>query len=151
MKQRTLASLAILGMACLGWAGCRKTIITTKGTSEQREFLLAFRDAHDKGNSEAEKALVDWDDVSDDYKAHFIRVEIEGHRKEFIKSIGFSALPPLPPQYWEQFNLKPDIFLAVQYDDPQAPGRSNLYPIGLKDGRYLIAMQVRQSSATDWP
>ena len=141
--------MAALGLTCFYWSGCRKTKVTTEGTAEQRELLRAFLLAHDKGDLEAAKALVDWDDVSDGYKAHFIRVELEGHTKEFIKSIGFSPLPPVPPEYWDKLNLKPDIFLSVEYDDPQTPGRSSLYPIGEKDGHHLIALEVRESSPAD--
>lgn len=111
--------------------------------------MRTFLAAHDKGDLEAAKALVDWDDVSDGYKAHFIRVELEGHKKEFIKSIGFSPLPRVASEYWDKFNLKPEIFLSVEYDDPQTPGRSRLYPIGEKDGHYLIALQARDSSPGD--
>ncbi|HWZ96356.1 MAG TPA: hypothetical protein VN025_01205 [Candidatus Dormibacteraeota bacterium] len=151
MKQKAGIALALLGLACFLLTGCRKTKISAEGSPEQQELMLAFLAAHDKGDLEAAKALVDWDGVSDDYKEHFIRVDLQGYTKEFIKSIGFSPLPALRPEYWDKFNLRPDIFLAVEYGDPKTPGRSNLYPIGEKDGHYLIALQVRQSAAGDWP
>jgi hypothetical protein len=121
------------------------------GTPEQREFLRAFLAAHDRKDLETAKTLVDWDEAVDDYKAHFIRVELEGHSKEFIKSIGISPLPKVSPEYWGKFNHAPDAMLAVEYENRNTQGRGNLYPIGEKDGKYLIALQVRQSVSGDWP
>jgi hypothetical protein len=100
---------------------------------------------------EAAKALVDWDEATDDYKAHFIRVDLQGHATEFIKAMGIVPLPKVPAEYWAKFNHPPDAMLAVEYEDRRTPGRANLYPIGRKDGKYLIALQVRQSASGDWP
>lgn len=152
MKRSTMAKLLILAFAFVGLGGCRKpTIIRPGGTPEQQEFLRAFLTAHDKKDLEAAKALVDWDEATDDYKSHFIRVDLEGHKTEFIKAIGIVPLPNVPAEYWTKFNHAPDAMLAVEYEDPRTQGRANLYPIGGKDGKYLIALQVRQSATGDWP
>jgi hypothetical protein len=60
-------------------------------------------------------------------------------------------LPNVRGEYWEKFNRRPDATLAVEYDDAQTPARANQYPIGEKDGKYLIALQVHQSASGDWP
>ena len=152
MKLRSVAGLLVVMAAGAVLVGCRKpTLIRPGGTLQQQEFARAFLAAHDKKDLDAAKALVDWDDTTDDYKKHFVRVDLEGHSKEFIKSIGFSPLPNVSAEYWEKFNHHPDAMLSVEYDDPQTPGRANLYPIGEKDGKYLIALQVKQSAAGDWP
>jgi len=152
MRLGWLAGLLAVIVAGTALVGCRKpTLIRPGATTEQQQFARAFLAAHDKKDLDAAKALVDWDDATDDYKKHFVRVELEGHSKEFIKSIGFSPLPSVPQEYWEKFNHHPDVMLAVEYDDPQTPGRANLYPIGEKGGKYLITLQVKQSAAGDWP
>ena len=122
-------------------AGCQKTQVGSGGTPAQRELMQAFLAAHDKGDLQAEMALVDWEGVSEGYKNHFTEHELKDGLRHRIFSIDIVALPDVGPGPFQGYNLTPEKFLAVQYGGSRSDKR-NLYPIGQKDGRYYLTLQT---------
>lgn len=137
---KTARSLIPL-LALLCAAGCQKAQVGSGGTPGQRELMQAFLAAHDKGDLEAEKALVDWEGVSEGYKNHFTEHELKDGLQHRIFAIDIVALPDVGPGPFQGYNLTPEKFLAVQYGGTRAD-KQNLYPIGQKDGRYYITLQT---------
>jgi hypothetical protein len=131
---------AALLLASILIAGCHKTEIGKGGDYHQRELMLAFIAAHDKNDLDAEQQLVDWGGVSDGYKAHFIEHQLKSELGHKILSADIVDLPKGMEAHFQGYNIIPEKFLAIHYDDDPAD-RGNLYPMGQKDGRYYIAMQ----------
>lgn len=122
------------------FSGCHKSQLGKGGDYHQRELMLAFLAAHDKNDLEGEEALVDWDGVTDGYKTHFIEHQLKAELSHKILSADIVDLSPAVAAHMNGYNITPEKFLSIQYDDDR-PDRGNLYPMGQKDGRYLIAMQ----------
>ena len=122
------------------FVGCHKTEFGKGGDYHQRELMLAFVASHDKNDLEAEKQLVDWEGVTDGYKAHFIEHQLKAELGHKILAADVMDLSPAVAAHMNGYNITPEKFLSIQYDDDR-PDRGNLYPMGQKGGRYLIAMQ----------
>jgi hypothetical protein len=123
-------------------SGCReKPHVGTGGTPEQRELMQAFLDAHEKGDLQAEEALVNWDGVTEAYKAHFIEHQLQDGIKHRILSINIADLPDGAQERFKGYSSTPEKFLEVQYGGSRTD-KANLSPISQKDGRYYIVLQT---------
>ncbi len=131
----------IAALCMLSFPGCsKKTVLQPGGSSEQRQLAEAFLLAHDQADLEGLKALVDWDGVSDAYRDHFTTHMLQAKISHKILSIGIVDIS-MPPSAFQHYNIQPEKFLAVHYDD-DPPERGNLYPIAQKDGRYVLVLQT---------
>lgn len=140
-KSRRAAGLLTLLGSMLWSAGCRQTHVGAGGTPEQRLLLSAFLEAHDKGDLLAEQALVNWDGVTDAYKAHFTEHQLRDGLRFRILSINIVNLPNVGAERFQGYSSAPEKFLEVQYDGSRSD-KANLYPIGKKDRRYYIVLQT---------
>jgi hypothetical protein len=141
-KVRGATGLLILVAALFNGTGCRpKTHIGNGGTPEQRELMQAFLEAHDKGDLQAEEALVNWEGVTAAYKAHFIEHELKDGLRLPILSIDVVNLPDIGMEHFQSYSSTPEKFLQVHYGGSRSD-KANLYPIGKKDGRYYIVLQT---------
>lgn len=124
-----------------GTLGCHHSANSSQSDADpaQQQFLQAFLAAHEKKDLEAQENLVDWDDITEYSREHFVREYIQAERDSKISSAKIEEIPGLNPRFAATYNIPPEKFLVVVYADP----RSNIqlkYPIGRKDGRYYFAM-----------
>jgi hypothetical protein len=105
----------------------------------QQEFVQAFLTAHDQKDLDAQEKLVDWDDVTDNAREHFIREYIKANEDVKISSATIESIPGLSPKFSVQYNIPPQKFLVVVYEGSRG-GKPIKFPIGMKDGRYYFAM-----------
>jgi hypothetical protein len=109
--------------------------------------MVAFLDAHERGDLEAEEALVDWEGVTPSYKASFIKNELQDGLRHRILAIDIADITNLLDTLalWEWrhivYNITPEKLLMVQYGGSRT-NHPNLYPIAQKDGRYYLVVQT---------
>ena len=142
MGIKTVSASTLLAASVICLVGCReKAHVGTHGTPAQRDLAQAFLEAHDKGDLEAEEALVDWDGIAPAYKAHFIEHQLRDGLRLRILAIDIQDLPRMGAEYFQGYNLTPEKFLLVQYGGSRSD-KANLYPIGQRDGRYYLVLQT---------
>jgi hypothetical protein len=106
--------------------------------SAEKEFVQAFLTAHDNKDLDAEEKLVDWDDVTEASRNHFIGEFKSGMAVNIAAKV--ESLPTVPPGFSARYNIPPEMFLVVVYDDPRG-AITVKFPIAKKDGRYYFAMR----------
>ena len=106
----------------------------------QDEFVQAFLTAHDNKDLDAEEKLVDWDDVTESSRNHFIGELKSGLGVKITAKT--ESIPAVPPGFSALYNISPEKFLTVvyAYDDSRGPITVK-FPIAKKDGRYYFAMR----------
>jgi len=131
--------LEILCAAALTSAGCHHNS-ANPSTSDpaQDQFAQAFLTAHDNKDLDAEEKLVDWDDVTESSRNHFIGEFKSGMAVKIAARV--ESLPTVPPGFSARYNIPPEKFLVVVYDDPRG-AITVKFPIAKKDGRYYFAMR----------
>ena len=123
---------------CSGIAGCHRSGNAATSDPAQDEFLQAFLSAHDKKDLDTEEKLVDWDDVTESSRNHFIGELKSGLGVNITAKI--ENLPAVPPNFSARYNISPDKFLVVVYDDPRG-AITVKFPIAKKNGRYYFALR----------
>lgn len=119
--------------------GCRRSAnVEMPADSAAAQFLQTYLDAHHKKDTEAEKALVDWDDITEKSREHCLREMIEYDIQTNIASAKIEEIPGLNPRFAATYNIPPEKFLVVVYADSRGDIRIK-YPIGRKDGHYYFA------------
>lgn len=139
---RPRLSLAVLLVTCAVFEiqGCRRSAnVEMPADSAAAQFLQAYLDAHNKKDLEAEKALVDWDDITEKSREHCLRETVGYDVKTKIASAKIEEIPGLNPRFAATYNIPPDKFLVVVYADSRGDITMK-YPIGRKDGRYYFAL-----------
>jgi len=68
---RFLSKLLCAVVLTSSTAGCYHSGSSSASDPAQNEFVPAFLTAHDKKDLDAEKKLVDWDDVTETSRDHF--------------------------------------------------------------------------------
>jgi hypothetical protein len=79
--------------------------------------VQAFLTAHDKQDLDAEEKLVDWDDVTESSRNHFIGEIKSGLDVKITAKI--ESMPAVPPDFSARYNIPPEKFFVVVYDDPR--------------------------------
>jgi hypothetical protein len=106
----------------------------------QDEFVRAFLTAHDNKDLEAEEKLVDWDDVTDSSRKHFIGDLKSGLDVKITAKV--EDLPAVPPGFAALYNISPEKFLTVVYAYDDSRGAITVkFPIAKKDGRQYFALR----------
>ncbi len=91
-------------------------------------FLQAFLRAHDKKDQDAEQKLVDWDDVTESSRDHFI-----GELKSGLGVKITAKIENMPAaNFSARYNIPPEKFLVVVCDDARGPITVK-FPIAKKD------------------
>ena len=139
-KQRWALKALCSVLLTSSMAGCHRAGNSSSSTSQaaEGEFLQAFLSAHDNKDLDAEKKLVDWDGVTEPSRDHFV-----GELKSGLDvkiTVQAENLPSVPAGFSSRYNIPPDKFLTVVYDDPRGPITVK-FPIGKKDGRYYFALR----------
>lgn len=132
-------TLLVLAMLISGTLGCHHAANSFGSDLAQQDFLQKFLTAHDKKDLEAQKKLVDWDDITEYSREHFIREYIQAQLNSKISSANIEDIPGLNPRFVATYNIPPEKFLVVAYADPRGEIRLK-YPIGRRDGRYYFAL-----------
>jgi hypothetical protein len=141
--QKTSKMPNLLNVVCVaaltsGMAGCHHSGNTSTSDAAQDEFVQAFLTAHDKQDLDAEEKLVDWDDVTESSRNHFIGELKSGLDVKITAKI--ESMPAVPPNFSARYNIPPEKFLVVVYDDPRG-AITVKFPIAKKDGQYYFALR----------
>ena len=121
-----------------GMVGCQRSGNVPTSDPAQDEFVQAFLTAHDKKDQDAEEKLVDWDDVTESSRNHFIGELRSGLNVKITAKI--ESMPAMPPDFSARYNIPPEKFLVVVYEDPRG-AITVKFPIAEKDGRYYFALR----------
>lgn len=121
-------------------AGCHRADDPARLAAAQQEFLQAFLAAHNSKDADVQMKLVDWDDVGDVEREHFSRESIRATIEFKITSATIEDIPGLNDRFTYLYNIPPEKFLVVVYDDPRGDDLIK-FPIGRKDGKYCFAMR----------
>ena len=122
----------------VGVAGCHREGKASVGEGAEGEFVQAFLTAHDNKDLDAEEKLVYWDNVSERSRNHFIGELKSGLDVKITAKV--EEMPAVPASFSERYNLPPEKFLTVVYDDPRG-AITVKFPIARKDGRYYFALR----------
>jgi hypothetical protein len=139
MSRLRFASGVVCAAALAGVVGCRHADDPARLAAAQQEFLQAFLKANASKDVDAAEKLVDWDDIGEESREHFIREDIRGTMNFKIKSAAIEDIPGLNPRFTYLYNIPPEKFLTVVYDDPRGADIIR-FPIGRKNGRYYFAL-----------
>jgi hypothetical protein len=119
-------------------AGCHRSQNASAADGAAGEFVRAFLKAHDNKDLNAEKDLVDWDNASESSRNHFIGELKSGLDVKITAKV--EDLPSVPPNFTALYNIPPEKFLTVVYDDPRG-AITVKFPIAKKEGRYYFALR----------
>ena len=81
---------------------------------------------------------MDWDDVTESSRNHFIGELKSGLGVKITAKT--ESMPAVPSGFSALYNIPPEKFLVVLYDDPRGVITVK-FPIAKKDGRYYFAMR----------
>jgi hypothetical protein len=121
-----------------GMAGCHSSGNASTSESAEGEFVQAFLTAHDNKDLDAEEKLVHWDNVTEKSRNHFIGDLKSGLDVKITAQV--ENLPAVPAGFSALYNIPPEKFLTVVYDDPRGPITVK-FPIAKKEGRYYFALR----------
>lgn len=137
---RLLFAAVLAALVLFEIQGCRRSAkVEMPADSAAAEFLEAYLDAHNKKDLEAEKALVDWDDITERSREHCLREMVGYDVQTNVASAKIQDIPGLNPRFAATYNIPPEKFLVVVYADSRGDITVK-YPIGRKDGRYYFAL-----------
>jgi hypothetical protein len=138
MPKPSLLQVLCAAALTLAMVGCHHSANPSTSDHAQDEFVQAFLTAHDKKDLDAEEKLVDWDGVSESSRNHFVGEFSSGMSVKITANV--ESLPTVPPGFSARYNIPPEKFLVVVYDDPRG-AITVKFPIAKKDGRYYFAMR----------
>ena len=122
----------------LALAGCHRAGNAGASEGAEGEFAQAFLAAHDNKDLDAEEKLVDWDNVAEASRNHFIGELKSGLDVKITAKV--ESMPAVPAGFSERYNIPPEKFLTVVYDDQRGPITVK-FPIAKKEGRYFFALR----------
>ena len=131
---RVVCSVAL----SLAVAGCHRAGNAGAAEGAEGEFVQAFLAAHDNKDLDAEEKLVDWDNVTEGSRNHFIGELRSGLDVKITAKV--ESIPTVPTGFIERYNIPPEKLLTVVYDDRRGPITVK-FPIARKDGRYFFALR----------
>jgi len=148
-------------IAAVVLVGCANKQSTSSINASGSEFMAAFRQAHDHRDLEAMSKLFCWDRVTPENKKSTENY-LRGAFDNKLVDVKLTTEHPQgrPDVYLRsgityRLNLPPVAELVVQ--DPPLTKKGDYgatyYPVGIKDGRYLIAQMapVEGSAAQEYP
>ena len=123
-----------------GMAGCHRPGNAGAAEGAEVEFVQAFLAAHDNKDLDAEEKLVDWDNVTESPRNHFIGELKSGLGVKITARV--EDLPAVPAGFSALYNIPPEKFLTVVYAYDDSRGAITVkFPIAKKDGRYYFALR----------
>jgi len=122
----------------LAVSGCHRAGNAGASEGAEGEFVQAFLAAHANKDLDAEEKLVDWDNVAEASRNHFIGELKSGLDVKITAKV--ESMPAVPAGFSERYNIPPEKFLTVVYDDRRGPITVK-FPIAKKDGRYFFALR----------
>jgi hypothetical protein len=132
------AALSLAAVGCHHSGNSSPSDVTSTSADAERQFVQEFLTAHDKKDLDAEEKLVDWDGVTESSRNHFVGEFSSGMAVKITANV--ESLPTVPQGFIARYNIPPERFLVVIYDDPRGVITMK-YPVGRKDGRYYFAMR----------
>ena len=124
--------------ASVAGSGCHHSETASTSDHAQDEFVQAFLTAHDNKDLGAEQKLVAWDGVTESSRSHFTGELKSGLEVKITANI--ESMPAVPQSFSARYNIPPEKFLVVVYDDPRGPITVK-FPIAKKGGRYYLALR----------
>jgi len=142
-KARWLPKVLCIIVLSSGMAGCHRSGTSSASDATdpaQQEFVQAFLTAHDSKDLDAEEKLVDWDNVTESPRNHFIGELKSGLGVKITARV--EDLPAVPAGFSALYNIPPEKFLTVVYAyDDSRRAITVKFPIAKKDGRYYFALR----------
>jgi hypothetical protein len=136
-------------VAAVAFAGCSIASSSQgKASPSQSDFVEVYRRAHDKHDVEAMRKLYCWDGATSEMKEITERYSYDFEDKIIDIKLTNEHPKERPNQFIKDgvtygFNLPVVLELLVEYPPPtKGAHNANYYPVGIKDGRYLIAIMV---------
>jgi hypothetical protein len=124
----------------VGMASCHRSGNASTSAGAEDEFVQAFLTAHDSKDLDAEEKLVDWDNVTENSRNHFIGELKSGLVVKITAKV--EDLPAVPAGFSALYNIPPEKFLTVVYSYDDSRGAITVkFPIAKKDGRYYFALR----------
>lgn len=148
MKLPRLLCVSIAALTALAGYSQPPSAPQDKAGTSQSDFIAAYRRAHDARDVDAMGKLYCWDGVTPEIKDITERYAYDFDDE--IRDAKLTSEHPRdrPNQYVRDgvtygFNLPIVLELLVEYPAPtKGAHNSNYYPVGVKDGHYLIAVMV---------
>jgi hypothetical protein len=148
MKLPRLLCVSVAALTALaGYSQARSAPQDNPGPS-QSDFIATYRRAHDARDVDAMRKLYYWDGVTPEIKDIAERYAYDFADKIIDIKLTSEHPKDRPNQYVKDgvtygFNLPIVLELVVEYPAPaQGAHNTNYYPVGVKDGHYLIAVMV---------
>jgi len=139
-KARWLLKVLCTIVLSSGMAGCHRSGNASTSAGAEDEFVQAFLTAHDSRDLDAEEKLVDWDNVTENSRNHFIGELKSGLDVKITAKV--EDLPAVPAGFSARYNIPPEKFLTVVYAYVDSRGAITVkFPIAKKDGRYYFALR----------
>lgn len=152
MKLPRLLCVSVAALtAFAGYSQARPTPQDNAGPS-QSDFIAAYRRAHDARDVDAVRKLYCWDGVTPEIKDITERYAYDFEDKIIDIKLTSEHPKDRPNQYAKDgvtygFNLPIVLELVVEYPAPtKGAHNTNYYPVGVKDGHYLMAVMVPKQS-----
>lgn len=147
MKRSQLRFCSVVAAVAL--AGCSiASSLQGKASPSQSDFVEAYRRAHDTRDVEAMRELYCWDGATSEMKEITERYSYDFEDKIIDIKLTSEHPKERPNQFIKDgvtygLNLPVVLELLVEYPPPTKGARNaNYYPVGIQDGRYLIAVMV---------
>jgi hypothetical protein len=123
-----------------GMTGCHRSGNASTSEGAEGEFVQAFLTAHDNKDLDAEEKLVNWDNVTENSRNHFIGELKSGLDVKITAQV--EEMPAVPAGFSARYNIPPEKFLTVVYHYDDARGAITVkFPIARKEGRYCFALR----------
>ena len=152
MKLPRLLCVSVAALTALaGYSQARPATQDNAGPS-QSDFIAAYRRAHEARDVSAMRTLYCWDGVSPEIKDITERYAYDFEDTTVDIKLTSEHPKDRPNQYAKDgvtygFNLPIVLELVVEYPAPtQGAHNTNDYPVGVKDGHYLIGFMVPKQS-----
>ena len=152
MKRSQLLFWSVVAAVAL--AGCSIASSSQgKASPSQSDFVEAYRRAHDKHDVEAMRKLYCWDGATPEIKEITEKYSYDFEDKIIDIKLTNEHPKERPNQFIKEgvtygFNLPIVLELLVEYPPPtKGAHNASYYPVGTKDGRYLIAVMVPKQGA----
>jgi hypothetical protein len=148
MKLPRVLCVSVAALTTLaGYSQARSAPQDNPGPSKS-DFMAAYRRAHDARDVDAMRKLYCWEGVTPEIKDVTERYAYDFEDKIIDIKLTSEHPKDRPNQYVKDgvtygFNWPIVLELVVEYPAPtQGAHNTNYYPVGVKDGHYLIAVMV---------
>lgn len=148
MKLPRLLCVSVAALTAFAGYSQARTASQDHAGPSQSNFIAAYRRAHDARDVDAMRKFYCWDGVTPEIRDITERYAYDFEDKIIDIKLTSEHPKERPNQYVKDgvtygFNLPIVLELLVEYPAPtKGAHNTNYYPLGVKDGHYLIAVMV---------